>query len=67
MRNKSNKSIYNLERVIYTTRGMQVMIDSEIALLSDVETGILNQAEKKISIDSPKSLCFKCILQNGKT
>ncbi|NOQ56292.1 MAG: ORF6N domain-containing protein [Nanohaloarchaea archaeon] len=44
---------------IYTIRGLQVMIDRDLALLYDVETRIINQAVKRNSKRFPKEYCFK--------
>ena len=44
---------------IYTIRGLQVMIDRDIASLYDVETRTLNQAVKRNSERFPDEYCFQ--------
>ncbi|MCK5492644.1 MAG: ORF6N domain-containing protein [Candidatus Omnitrophica bacterium] len=44
---------------IYTIRGLQVMIDRDLASLYDVETRILNQAVKRNSERFPEEYCFQ--------
>ena len=44
---------------IYTIRGLQVMIDRDLALLYDVETRTLNQAVKRNSERFPDEYCFQ--------
>jgi len=43
---------------IYTIRGLQVMIDRDLASLYDVETRTLNQAVKRNSERFPDEYCF---------
>lgn len=44
---------------IYTIRGKQVMLDSDLALLFQVETRILNQAVKRNENRFPEGFCFQ--------
>lgn len=54
--NINNEDIKNL---IYTIRGKQVMIDSDVAMLYQCETRIINQAVKRNSERFPERFCFK--------
>lgn len=38
---------FNIEKLIYVIRGKQVMMDSDLAVLYQVETGNLNKAMKR--------------------
>ena len=49
----------NLKCRIYTIRNMQVMLDTDLAELYNVETGALNQAVKRNAIRFPESFMFK--------
>ena len=44
---------------IYTIRGVQVMLDSDLAQLYQVETRILNQAVKRNINRFPERFCFQ--------
>jgi len=44
---------------IDTIRGLQVMIDRDLASLYDVETRVLNQAVKRNSERFPDEYCFQ--------
>ena len=44
---------------IYTIRGKQVMLDSDLAQLFQVETRILNQAVKRNENRFPEGFCFQ--------
>ena len=46
-----------LKSRIYTIRGMQVMLDSDLAGMYNVETKVLNQAVKGIVRGFLKNLC----------
>jgi hypothetical protein len=48
-----------IENKIITVRGLQVMIDRDLANLYDVETRILNQAVNRNLDRFPKEFCFK--------
>ena len=52
----NNEDIKNL---IYTIRGKQVMLDSDVAMLYQCETRIINQAVKRNSERFPEKFCFK--------
>ena len=52
----SNEEIKNL---IYTIRGKQVMLDSDVAMLYQCETRIINQAVKRNRDRFPERFCFK--------
>lgn len=52
----SNKNIKNL---IYTIRGKQVMLDSDVAMLYHYETKKINQAVKRNIDRFPKKFCFQ--------
>ena len=58
----SNNQLYEIEDIkqkIYTIRGKQVMLDSDIAILYDVETKKLNQAVKRNTKRFPSNYCFQ--------
>ena len=52
----SNKEIKNL---IYTIRGKQVMLDSDVAMLYHYETKKINQAVKRNIDRFPERFCFQ--------
>ena len=45
--------------LIYTVRGKQVMLDSDLAMLYGVETRVLNQAVTRNPRRFPESFCFR--------
>lgn len=45
--------------MIYTVRGQQVMLDSDLAELYEVETKALNQAASRNSRRFPERFCFR--------
>ena len=49
----------NIKNLIYTIRGKQVMLDSDVAMLYNTETRIINQAVKRNSDRFPERFCFK--------
>ncbi len=49
----------NIKDKIFTLRGLQIMFDSDLALLYGVKTKILNQAVKRNSNRFPKEFCFR--------
>lgn len=51
-----NREIQNM---IYTIRGKQVMVDSDLARLYQVTTGNLNKAVKRNLSRFPKHFCFQ--------
>lgn len=48
-----------VEKLIYEIRGMQVMLDSDVAFFFEVEPRILNQAMKRNKNRFPGDFCFK--------
>ena len=48
-----------IQNRIYTIRGLQVMIDRDLASLYDIETRVLNQAVKRNSERFPDEYCFQ--------
>ncbi|MBS1740469.1 MULTISPECIES: ORF6N domain-containing protein [Weeksellaceae] len=58
----NNNAIINqkdIENLIYTVRGKQVMLDSDLATLYQVETKNLNKAVKRNIERFPQSFCFQ--------
>ena len=51
--------ISTIENRIYTIRGVQVMIDRDIAELYGVETKRINEQVKRNQERFPESFCFK--------
>ena len=49
----------NLQKMVFTIRGVQVMIDSDLAELYQVETKVLNQAVKRNSERFPVEFRFQ--------
>ena len=49
----------NIQNLIYTIRGTQVMIDSDLAVLYQVETKYLNRAVKRNANRFPEDFCFQ--------
>ena len=59
---EENISIINSEEIknlIYTIRGKQVMLDSDVAMLYNCETRIINQTVKRNIDRFPEKFCFK--------
>ncbi len=52
-------TISNIENKIYTIRGLQVMLDSDLAMMYQVEPRVLNQAVKRNSERFPENFCFQ--------
>ena len=48
-----------IRNLIYTVRGQQVMMDSDLAMLYQVETKVFNQAVKRNSIRFPENFRFQ--------
>lgn len=48
-----------IKSLIYVVRGQQVMIDSDLAALYQVETKVFNQAVKRNVMRFPDSFCFQ--------
>ena len=49
----------NIESMIYNIRGIQVMLDSDIAYLFGIETKLLNRQMKRNIDRFPEDFCFK--------
>lgn len=49
----------DIKNLIYTIRGKQVMIDSDVAMLYHCETRVINQAVKRNINRFPDRFCFK--------
>lgn len=48
-----------IKNLIYVIRGQQVMLDSDLAMLYQVETRIINQAVKRNIARFPEKFCFQ--------
>ncbi len=48
-----------IKSLIYVVRGKQVMLDSDLAMLYQVETGALNRAVKRNKKRFPEDFCFQ--------
>lgn len=59
MENKSIITRQEIENRIYTIRGQQVMLDSDLARIYQVETKVFNQAVKRNTDRFPESFCFQ--------
>lgn len=55
----SSLSTERLENLVYVVRGERVMLDSDLAALYGVTTGVLNQAVKRNSERFPEDFCFQ--------
>ncbi len=55
----SEIDIPNIEKMIYTIRGMRVLLDSDLASLYNVETKVLNQAVKRNKNRFPDDFMFQ--------
>lgn len=55
----TNRGPQSIERVIYTFRGVQVMLDRDLARMYNVETKVLNQAVKRNSGRFPERFMFQ--------
>ena len=55
----TNRGPQSIERVIYTFRGVQVMLDKDLAKMYNVETKVLNQAVKRNSGRFPERFMFQ--------
>ena len=58
-RNVVRYGIEDIKNLIYTIRGKQVMLDSDVAMLYRCETRIINQAVKRNIDRFPERFCFK--------
>ncbi|WP_144282007.1 ORF6N domain-containing protein [Chryseobacterium echinoideorum] len=59
MENKPTSSTMEIKNLIYSIRGKQVMLDSDLASLYQVETKNLNKAVKRNIERFPASFCFQ--------
>ncbi len=59
----SSASVQTLKRMIYTIRGVQVMLDSDLAALYKVETKAFNQAVKRNINRFPESFRFQLTVE----
>ena len=59
MENKPTIVPQEIRNLIYTIRGRQVMLDSDLATLYHVETKILNKAVKRNIERFPEKFCFQ--------
>jgi hypothetical protein len=57
--NNSILEISRIQKQIYTIRGLQVMLDRDLAVLYNVETRVLNQAVKRNLERFPTEFCFQ--------
>lgn len=55
----------DIKNLIYTIRGKQVMLDSDVAMLYQCETRIINQAVKRNRDRFPERFCFKLTESEG--
>ena len=55
----SSKNLVDIENHIFTIRGVQVMLDRDLAEMYQVETRVLNQAVKRNSERFPDDFCFQ--------
>ncbi|MBI3032791.1 ORF6N domain-containing protein [Candidatus Woesearchaeota archaeon] len=63
MTNNSLINIGDIKSRIYSVRGLQVMVDTDLAELYDVKTKVLNQAVKRNSERFPKEFMFQLNLE----
>jgi len=57
----------DIENLIYTVRGKQVMVDKDLAALYQVETKILNKAVKRNIERFPETFCFQLTDEESET
>ena len=55
----NESSVENIKALIYTIRGKQVMLDSDVAMLYHYETKNINKAMKRNIERFPEDFCFK--------
>ncbi len=55
----AQNSSENIKNLIYTIRGKQVMLDSDVAMLYQCETRSINQAVKRNINRFPDKFCFR--------
>jgi len=56
----------NIKNLIYTIRGKQVMLDSDVAMLYHYETKNINKAMKRNIERFPKDFCFQLATEDLK-
>lgn len=56
--NSINYSIEDIKKMIYTIRGKQVMLDSEVAMLYHYPTKRINETVKRNKERFPENFCF---------
>ncbi|MCL2859935.1 MAG: ORF6N domain-containing protein [Oscillospiraceae bacterium] len=54
-----NISIENIKDLIYTIRGKQIMLDSDVAMLYHYETNKINETVKRNIKRFPEKFCFR--------
>ncbi|MDV3616149.1 DNA-binding protein [Elizabethkingia anophelis] len=67
MNNNAIISQKDIENLIYTVRGKQVMFDKDLASLYQVETKILNKAVKRNIERFPETFCFQLTDEESET
>lgn len=67
MNNNAILSRKEIENLIYTVRGKQVMVDKDLATLYQVETKILNKAVKRNIERFPDTFCFQLTDKESET
>lgn len=67
MNNNAIISQKDIESLIYTARGKQVMFDKDLASLYQVETKILNKAVKRNIERFPETFCFQLTDEESET
>lgn len=61
MEDKNSMEISNsdIKKLIYTIRGKQVILDSDVAMLYKTETRVINQTVKRNINRFPERFCFQ--------
>ena len=57
--NEFNYQVENIKNLIYTIRGKQVMLDSDVAMLYQYTTKNINKAMKRNISRFPEDFCFQ--------
>ena len=57
--NTTKSETENIKNLIYTIRGKQVMLDSDVAMLYHYETRKINQTVKRNIARFPERFCFQ--------
>lgn len=55
---------HHIENMVYVIRNKQVMVDSDLALLYQVETKALNRAVKRNTKRFPEDFCFQLTVED---